>query len=143
MAIERFEGEHAFLSNFWPSRVKLDGMLYYPTVEHAYQAAKTENAAERRDVRMAFTPAQAKKLGQRVTLREHWNDGLKLEIMLDLLRQKFSFGSDLAGKLLNTGDEELIEGNTWRDTYWGVCQGVGENHLGKLLMKVRQELHDA
>jgi predicted NAD-dependent protein-ADP-ribosyltransferase YbiA (DUF1768 family) len=36
---------------------------------------------------------------------------------------------------------ELIEGNWWGDTYWGVCNGVGENHLGKLLMKIRDYLY--
>ena len=45
----------------------------------------------------------------------------------------------MASRLINTGDAILIEGNTWGDTYWGVCDGVGENRLGKLLMEVREE----
>ena len=53
---------------------------------------------------------------------------------------KFSTNESLKKRLLETGDEELIEGNTWNDTYWGVCKGVGLNKLGEILMRVREEL---
>lgn len=67
-------------------------------------------------------------------------DLIKVEIMRDLLEQKFYPGSDLAGQLMSTGFVDIIEGNTWGDTFWGVCRGKGENHLGKLLMKIRENL---
>ena len=59
--------------------------------------------------------------------------------MLTGLRYKFS-NPDLKEKLLATGNEELVEGNWWGDQYWGICDGIGKNKLGKLLMKVRKEL---
>jgi predicted NAD-dependent protein-ADP-ribosyltransferase YbiA (DUF1768 family) len=72
-------------------------------------------------------------------VRPDWDD-TKINTMLTLLRQKFALGSELAKKLLDTGNRDLVEGNTWGDTFWGVCKGQGENMLGKLLMQVRAEL---
>jgi ribA/ribD-fused uncharacterized protein len=110
----------------------------YPSTEAAYQAAKFEDD----EFRLKFvtcTPAEAKKLGRSPGMVANWN-GVRLQVMEKLLRQKFAPGTALAQQLLDTGDEELIEGNWWNDTYWGVCRGVGENNLGKLLMKLREEL---
>ena len=56
------------------------------------------------------------------------------------LRQKFKY-PELREQLLSTGDQELVEGNWWRDFYWGVCNGVGDNNLGKLLMKIRDDIN--
>lgn len=53
---------------------------------------------------------------------------------------KFESHPDLAEMLLDTGNTKLIEGNSWNDTYWGVCGGRGKNHLGKILMGVRSQL---
>jgi hypothetical protein len=133
-----FSGEYSFLSNFHPSPVLMDGQQY-PTVEHAFQAAKTNSVAERQVIQMISTPGQAKRQGRKVTLRGEW-EVIKLGVMLQLLRRKFDPDSVLAYELLATGDKELIETNTSNDTYWGVCGGKGENHLGKLLMQVRNEL---
>jgi predicted NAD-dependent protein-ADP-ribosyltransferase YbiA (DUF1768 family) len=80
----------------------------------------------------------AKRYGKIVVMRPDWND-VRLAIMEDLVRQKF-LTSSMERLLLSTGDAELIEGNYWGDTFWGVCRGVGENHLGKILMKIREEL---
>jgi ribA/ribD-fused uncharacterized protein len=139
--IDRFDGTFRFLSNFWPARVFLDGEEY-PTIEHAYQAAKTLDLEERPLVRLAATPGRAKRLGQRLTLREDW-EAVKLVVMLDLLRQKFARHS-LTVALLATGEMELVEGNAWGDTFWGVdTHKGGANHLGRLLMQVRAELRGA
>lgn len=138
--IDRFDGDHAFLSNFHPSEVEYDG-LTYATVEHAYQAAKTLNFAERVNVRACRTPGCAKRMGTKVTLREDWRS-VNMGIMKDLLRQKFSDPS-LQKKLLATGKQELVEGNNWGDVFWGKVDGVGENHLGILLMQVREEAWQA
>ena len=139
--ISAFNGVYRFLSNFhYGGRIMLDGARY-PTVEHAYQAAKVDPTRQdlRAEIASAVAPGRAKRIGQRVPLRSDW-EGIKIGIMLDLLRQKFRPGSLLSKQLLETGDRKLIEGNTWGDTFWGVCYGVGENHLGRLLMQVREEL---
>ena len=125
---------YEFLSNFYPATVRLDG-VEYPTVEHAYQAAKTLDETERRHVRSASTPDEAKKRGGRVTVRPDWED-IKVSVMRDLLRQKFS-DATLRDRLLGTAPHPLIEGNTWGDRFWGVCDGEGQNWLGRLLMEIR------
>ena len=138
--ISNFHGDNFFLSNFFPAPVIYDGETY-PTVEHAFQAAKTLDREQRKGIRVAETPAKAKQMGKVVTLRPDW-DQERLATMLELLRQKFS-QPELRQKLLATDDAELIEGNTWGDRFWG-CelvdgQWVGQNYLGKLLMQVRKE----
>lgn len=141
--ITEFRGEHRWLSNFWPARVYLQGDAHpYPTVEHAYQAAKIISAAEREVCRKIPKSIEAKRYARRLSIPKHANFAdRKVEVMLELLRQKFRH-KNLRTMLLDTGDAELIEGNTWGDTFWGVCDGVGENHLGRLLMQVRSEILD-
>ena len=136
--IGEFNGNWQFLSNFYPVNISMDGG-WYKSVEHAYQAAKTTKLDERVAIMRAPNPASAKRLGQDVTLRSDWEQQ-KLGIMLMLLRQKFYTVPELAEQLLATEDAELVEGNTWGDRFWGVCRGSGKNHLGKLLMQVRDEL---
>lgn len=129
--IENFHSIGAeFLSNFFG--------VAGTTVEHRYQAAKTTDQNWKSRIMNARTPAEAKQLGRQCPVSSNWND-IKLGIMKELLEWKFSF-PHLREQLLKTGDRELIEGNTWNDTFWGVCKGVGENHLGKLLMEVREEI---
>lgn len=136
--IVSFSGAFRFLSNFHPSEVTLDGERY-PSVEHAYQAAKSLDPAIRARLRNGCASAQAKRLGVWGTeLRPDWEQ-VKVGIMLGLLRQKFARGTLRGQQLDATGDRQLVEGNWWGDTFWGVCGGVGENQLGKLLMQVRAE----
>jgi ribA/ribD-fused uncharacterized protein len=135
--IDRFHGEYRFLSNFWPARVMLGGQEY-PSVEHAYQAAKSHSPAEREAIRTTASPGEAKRMGQRLACRRADWEEVKIEIMRDLVSQKFS-GGPLLDLLLDTGDQELIEGNDWGDTFWGVCRDRGENHLGKILVAIREE----
>lgn len=113
--------------------------MTYPTLEHAYQAAKTLDASQRELIRLAPTPGIAKRLGNKVTLREDWNS-LRLDVMRSLLRRKFFPGSELAQKLVDTGQADLIEVNDWQDFFWGKCNGRGDNHLGRLLMQLRWDL---
>lgn len=136
--IDRFDGDYAFLSNFYPSLIfdSNDGFIY-PTVEHFFQAKKSLILREREMISKAETPGRAKRMGRKVQLRSDWED-IKLFVMEDALRRKFS-KPRFKEALLDTGDEELIEGNWWHDTFWGVCDGIGENNLGKLLMKIREE----
>jgi ribA/ribD-fused uncharacterized protein len=131
--IDSFRGKHAFLSNFHMCWVTYDGVRY-PSVEHAYQAQKAPEAD--RGAFTTGTPGQAKRLGRKYKV-EGWHSR-SLGLMEELLRIKFT--GELAGMLKATGDEELVEGNTWNDRFWGKCRGVGENHLGRLLMKIRDEV---
>lgn len=142
--IRRFDGRYSFLSNFAKSPITI-GDEVFPTVEHAYQALKTDNKEDRKMIAKAGTPAKAKQMGARVELREGWddpNDGtcLKYVVMEMLLTIKFAPGSEMAKKLIATGDREISEGNWWGDTYWGVFNGSGQNFLGKLLMEIREDL---
>ena len=137
-----------FLSNFYPCTVKYDDVAY-PSVEHAYQAAKTLNLKEREKfIYAGVTAGRAKAMGDAIKkagkLRADWKE-VNMGIMKDLLMQKF-LPTRLRRKLLCTFTAELIEGNWWHDTFWGVCEGnckqgphepFGENNLGKLLMEVR------
>ena len=87
---------------------------------------------------MAPRPGDAKRLGRQVALRPGWDD-LRVEVMRGLLARKFAPGTDLAPRLLATGDAQLVEGNTWGDRFWGVCRGQGRNQLGQLLMERRDQ----
>lgn len=141
-AITQFTATHVFLSNAHWADVLFEEYVY-PTVEHAYQAAKTRSVVQREYIRRAPTPDQARRLGRHVRLRPDW-ESVKLPIMAALVRQKFDplIHPNLAQQLLATGDAPLSEGNTG-DTFWGVdvATGVGENHLGRILMEVRAELY--
>lgn len=137
--IDSFTGQFSFLSNFHFSPVQYDDVTY-STVEHAYQAAKTQDKNERSVIAAAPTPGKAKRLGRKVKMREDW-DKIKVDVMKELLEQKFRI-SHFKNMLLLTYPQQLIEGNTWGDTFWGVCNGRGSNHLGLLLMEIRNQLLD-
>jgi ribA/ribD-fused uncharacterized protein len=139
-AIESFSGEYRWLSNFARADIELD-QLVYPSVENAYQAAKFLDHS----VRLGFTSItahEAKVRGRdRDTgeIRPNW-DSIKLRVMEYLLLQKFTHYTEHGKKLIATGNCNIVEGNTWNDTYWGVCKGRGHNHLGNLIMKIRSQL---
>lgn len=135
--ITSFRGEYRFLSNFFPAVVEFDD-VFYPSVEHAYCAAKTLDYG----ARVIFAnpnlyAGDAKRHGRHLSLRPDWLS-FKLPLMRSLITQKFQ-SPDLLRQLLATDPHELIEGNTWGDRYWGMCNGVGENHLGKILMSLRAD----
>lgn len=135
--IRTFRGKYYFLSNFYPCRIVWEG-LEYPSSEHAFQAAKTLWPAMREKISTASSPAIAKSYGRRCRLRPDWEE-VKLDVMNEILTIKFS-NPTLAAKLKATGDATLIEGNTWGDQFWGVCKGHGQNHLGQILMRIRESL---
>jgi len=139
--IDRFQGEYGFLSNFHAAPITFERIVY-PTVEHAFQAAKAKDRALKLSVANAPSPGAAKRMGRKLHLRPDW-EMVKVDIMRALVRLKFSTHSELRAQLLATGDAMLIEGNTWNDTFWGVCQGNGRNQLGEILMEVRRELAEA
>ncbi len=135
--IDSFHGEYRFLSNFYPALTMFDGVLY-PTSEHAYQAAKTNNKEARELIRECRTPGDAKRMGKTVKLRDGWTEDSRIAAMGLILGSKFDRNPDLRQKLMDTHPAELIEGNTWGDVFWGVCRGRGENNLGRLLMAIRE-----
>ena len=134
--IKSFSGDYRFLSNFYPVEVVLDGVTY-PTVENAYQAAKTLDLEKRKEF-LDVSPGAAKRLGRRLEIRPDWDD-VKLSVMTRLNEQKY-MQPDLRKKLCDTYPQDLVEGNTWGDTFWGVCDGKGSNHLGKILMAIRLQI---
>ena len=71
-------------------------------------------------------------------MRPDWND-IRVDIMRNIVNAKFTQNPDLMNKLLETNDAELLEGNWWKDTFWGICNGEGENNLGKILMEIRDK----
>jgi ribA/ribD-fused uncharacterized protein len=123
-----------FLSNFWEVPIVYMG-LTYRNAESAYQASKCADSLEKLQF-CNLSGAQAKAKGRQVKMVE---DFCKLNVMKDILLHKFEQNPDLLTKLLATDNEEIQEGNTWRDTFWGVCNGKGQNQLGKLLMVIREE----
>ena len=140
-AIDSFMGDYRFLSNYHMCEIEYEG-LKYPSTEHAYQAAKSPYDLMRETFAHEIpTPKEAKKVGKNVILRPDWED-VKLQVMEDIVRYKFTHHEDLKQALIQTYPNILIEGNYWHDTFWGVCNGVGENNLGKILMKIRDELID-
>lgn len=146
--IDKFEGRYHFLSNFYLCKVEHQGIVY-PSVEHFYVAMKSNDEQLvdgkyyttgdlREFVSTIPTATEVKRFGRKLKLRKDW-DTKKIEVMNFGVREKFK--NELLKKLLlETGSEELIEGNWWNDKFWGVCDGKGENHLGKILMEVRREL---
>ena len=144
--IDVFDGEFAFLSNFYSSPISDEDGIVYPTVEHYFQAMKSLDKSERFNIAIQPTPGKAKRCGRRVTLRPDWEQ-IKEDIMYEALQKKFA-DDLLKEKLLATNDEYLEEGTTWHDNEWGVCHClkcqdiVGKNKLGKLLMRVREEIRN-
>jgi ribA/ribD-fused uncharacterized protein len=140
--IESFEGEFRWLSNFEPCKMHHND-LEYETAEHAYQSSKTNSLHEKKAFTLSggYHAGKAKRKGRKVTIRFDWED-VKLSVMEEILRIKFCpvRNPKLALKLFNTDPCILIEGNTWGDVFFGVCDGEGENHLGKILMKIRSDL---
>lgn len=137
--VKGFFGKYRFLSNFATVKIRYAGLLF-STVEHAYVAAKTLDPQKHRYIATIEFPGEAKQYGKRLQLRPDW-DVVKFQFMQDFLIQKF-IQEPYQTKLLNTDDMHLEETNYWGDTVWGVCNGVGENNLGKLLMRVRKGLQN-
>ena len=141
--INWFKNEHRFLSNFVPVEVKLDGVTY-PSVEHAYVAAKTLDLSLREKIRIIPTSGKVKRFGRKLVLRQDWED-VKFDVMSSLLRQKF-LQEPFRTLLLETGESYLREGNYWSDRVWGCTLDpktntwVGENNLGIMLMRIRDHL---
>ena len=129
--IDKFEGEYRFLSKFYERQVTIDGLTFENT-EAAFHSYKQPS---RREEFVGLTAKEAKRLGRSVTLRDDWEE-IKDSVMFNVCMAKFSQHEDIKQALLKTGNADLIEGNAWNDTYWGVCNGKGRNKLGQILMLI-------
>lgn len=135
--IRGFFDEYRWLSNMWSCGVEYDSKMF-PSSEHAYVYAKSPSE-ENFKILLEKTPTEAKKFGRDVILVDNWND-IRLKVMKDIIWDKFTRNEDLRDKLLATEDSYIEETNYWKDTFWGVCDDVGQNHLGKIIMATRNEL---
>lgn len=136
--INKFSGEYAFLSNFYPAPTKVPWSdILYPTAEHAYQAAKTSDPRERQMIADCRWPGQAKLMGRTLTIRKDW-ELVKVEVMKCVVLMKFLQNGDLGDRLMLTYDRYLEEGNDHGDMFWGTVNGKGLNVLGNILMEVRK-----
>lgn len=144
--IKEFRGEYAFLSNFYEAEHFKWRNELWPTVEHAFQAAKAYHMPEARIDQMggywdsvinAPTPSKAKYLGRSVAIDTKSWDEQRVQYMREIIHAKFYHVRGLAGQLVNTGAMLLVEGNDWNDTFWGRCNGKGLNTLGAILMEER------
>lgn len=133
--INEFSGTNRFLSNFYiePDRTN---------VEAEYQRFKCQYESDKLLFTPYMNPFKAKQLGRKIKIRADW-ELIKLGVMWALVLKKFEEHPELKKLLLDTKDKLLIEGNHWNDTYWGVCNGKGLNHLGNVLMTVRKQLQNA
>ena len=136
--IDRFRGKYFFLSNMFNMNIMMGGKEYTCT-EAVFQSIKTKDPDERAKF-AGISGKEAKRLGRSVRLRPDW-DKIKVEVMKWVIHQKFQ-DPELRQLLIDTGDEELVEGNTWGDTFWGVCNGYGKNMLGKILMEERESIRN-
>lgn len=135
--IDDFNCEYYFLTNFFEAQIEYEG-LTYTNNEAAFQATKTLDKEIRKEFQ-TYNPAWAKYKGRQLDLRADWED-IKDNVMYEICKIKFTKHPNLKKQLLATGDQLLVEGNDWDDTYWGVCGGIGQNKLGKILMRIRKEL---
>lgn len=137
--IDRFRGTYSFLSNFSTYKVFYMGDTYY-SAEAAYQGAKAATDLQRMKMVRVKRPDFARRIGRNMKpIRADW-ENVKLRVMYDIVKAKFLQNEKLQAKLLATRDRMLIEGNDWGDTFWGMVDGEGENNLGKILMRVREEI---
>lgn len=147
--ITEFRGENRYLSNFYPCLINFR-KIAYPGAEHAFQAQKTLDQADRAIIAAQATPGDARHYGRSVELRPDWEQEKKT-VMLLVVLAKFRQHGTLARQLIETGGRRLIEGNRWHDNFWGSCTcsrcGQGDldnglNYLGQILMAVRMVMCD-
>jgi len=130
-----FKEEYHWLSNMEPCIIQWQGM-YFTSVESAYQASKCTSLSKAKQFQ-ELTGLEAKRHSATITTRKNWKNE-KINVMTQLVFQKFLLNLSLRELLLETGTKYLEETNNWKDTFWGVYNGVGENNLGKILMSTRE-----
>ena len=137
MAVVEFTGKYAFLSNFYNNQSVLHGVKYN-NAEAAFQAQSAADEGSKRKF-ARLSGIKAKAYGRRIVHRDDWDEDAQVLAMRNVLVAKFQ-DKEMAEKLYNTGDEELINTNQFRDNFWGVTMHGGKNKLGKILMAIRADL---
>lgn len=140
-----FSGQLEFLSNMYPCTLRmyvLDKTYTFSSSEAAFHAGKCQDPADIQRIAATKTGNEAKRLGRKVKMRPNW-DTYRISWMARVLECKFRQNPELAQQLLDTYPLTLRETNTWKDTFWGIYKGQGENHLGILLMELRQSMRQA
>ena len=132
------------LDNFSSFKVEWNGYLY-ASLEEAYQAASFMGSDEElvEKVKKSHSADEAQRIAyaNRDKQRTDWNE-VKLEIMEELLRLKVEQNPYVKKKLLQTENYLIVEDSP-KDSYWGWGEDrQGENHLGKLWMKLRNEIRN-
>lgn len=135
----RFEDEYFFLSNMYPLQFTVKEVKYTSS-ESYYQARKASNLNDFLKIANS-KPFVSKQLGRKVKIVKNWND-IRIKVMEEALYYKFNSSLELREKLISTSNLPLVEDNTWNDKFWGVCNGKGENNLGKLLMELREKIKE-
>ena len=143
-AIIKFRNEYLFLSNFYEGKIFTYKGCKFTNTEAAFHSQKDPKRIKEFQM---LRPSQSKKLGRKVNLRDDWEE-VKDQIMYEVCYAKFTQDLSLKSRLLNTGDVELIEGNNHGDRCWGMTydlnykQLIGDNRLGIILMKIRDDLRN-
>jgi len=143
-SIKGFFGKYRPFSNFDTTPFSLshdEDSIVFKSVEHAFHYFKTLDPVWQQKILNAETPSEAKKLGRMCPMRKDW-DEVKVAVMENCLLFKFYQNKHLKELLLSTDNKYLEETNDWNDKFWGVCNGTGENNLGKCLMRVREKLRE-
>ena len=135
MEIKGFRGDYAWLSNMFLCPLKMSDGVTYPSRENAFQAQKTKDIGLRRRISVV-SPRDAKRIGRTILLVDDW-DEIRVKVMFSVLENFFHQNELYKEKLIMTGDKYIEETNTWGDRFWGVCDGIGENALGHILMELR------
>ena len=137
--------EYSWLSNMTLVNIPLKGIIY-PSVEHAYMSEKSHDKSWKQLCSQKnISGKQIKNFSKTIELRSDW-ENVKLLVMEYCLREKFK-QEPFKSKLIATGNENIQEGNYWGDVFYGVdlkqTPNIGENHLGRLIMKIRDEITNA
>lgn len=140
--IKEFQDEYRWLSNFAPCKIVLDE-IEYPSVEHAYMSAKSNDPDWKEFCSKTESPGQVKRASRSIDIIPKW-DEIKLKVMKECINQKYNQEPYLT-KLRNTGNKYIQEGNRWNDKFWGVDlknePNEGFNNLGKLIMTKRDQIN--
>lgn len=138
--IPYYETSGFCFSNFSAHVIEFQGTKY-ATAEHAFHAQKFDDTELREQIINCGSPLSAWELGRKLKpqRRADWED-VKVGILTDIIREKVKQHSEVRTALEQTGDREIVEVND-DDDFWGTgADGNGQNHTGKILMKVRDEL---
>jgi len=131
--------EYGCFSNFAGYPIQLAGKSWR-TTEHYFQAQKFIDSDHQEAIRNAKGAMVAARMGRDRSkkIKDDWEQ-IKVEVMTQAVRAKFTQHADLRAMLLGTGEATLVE-HTSNDAYWGDGgDGSGKNMLGQILMKIRDE----